>query len=74
MCTYTKKKSEKLWIVCVGIEKSMTLSIKYGTRRDAPDTTVFAGYPANQKAGYRISGRIFVFTNIFWVKYKINLF
>jgi hypothetical protein len=25
--------------------------------RDAPDT-VFAGYPANPKAGYRISGRI----------------
>jgi hypothetical protein len=24
--------------------------------RDAPDT-VFAGYPANQKAGYRISGK-----------------
>jgi hypothetical protein len=26
--------------------------------RDAPDTgTVFAGYPANPKAGYRISGK-----------------
>jgi hypothetical protein len=25
--------------------------------RDAPDTD-FAGYPANPKAGYRISGRI----------------
>jgi hypothetical protein len=25
--------------------------------RDAPDT-IFAGYPANPKAGYRISGRI----------------
>jgi hypothetical protein len=25
--------------------------------RDAPDT-VFAGYPANPKAGYRISGKI----------------
>jgi hypothetical protein len=30
------------------------ISIK---NRDAPDTgTVFAGYPANPKAGYRISG------------------
>jgi hypothetical protein len=40
--------------------------------RDAPDT-VFAGYPANPKAGYRISGRrIFVLTNytVFLVKYK----
>jgi hypothetical protein len=39
---------------------------------DAPDT-VFAGYPANPKAGYRISSRIFVLTNtgIFLVKYKI---
>jgi hypothetical protein len=49
--------------------------------RDAPDTgTVFAGYPANPKAGYpvkagyRISGRIFVLTSIFLVKYKINFF
>jgi hypothetical protein len=43
--------------------------------RDAPDTgTVFAGYMANPKAGYRISGRIFVLTNIFLVKYKITFF
>jgi hypothetical protein len=48
------------------------------TARDAPDT-VFAGYPANPKAGYRISGRIsgngriLVLTTIFLVKYKINL-
>jgi hypothetical protein len=32
--------------------------------RDAPDT-VFAGYPANPKAGYRISGRIFVLTTTY---------
>jgi hypothetical protein len=31
--------------------------VNYGFLRDAPDS-VFAGYPANQKAGYRISGRI----------------
>jgi hypothetical protein len=37
--------------------------------RDAPDT-VFAGYPANPKAGYRISGRIFVLTNMFLVNTK----
>jgi hypothetical protein len=30
--------------------------IKFAKTRDAPDT-VFAGYPANQKAGYRISGK-----------------
>jgi hypothetical protein len=44
--------------------------------RDAPDT-VFAGYPANPKAGYRISGRrIFVLTNytVFLVKYKKKFF
>jgi hypothetical protein len=35
-----------------------------GLFRDAPDT-VFAGYPANPKAGYRISGQIFVLTNVF---------
>jgi hypothetical protein len=29
--------------------------LKYVTTRDAPDT-VFAGYPANPKAEYRISG------------------
>jgi hypothetical protein len=40
--------------------------------RDAPDT-VFAGYPANPKAGYRISGRILGLTTIFLVKYQINL-
>jgi hypothetical protein len=42
--------------------------------RDAPDT-VFAGYPANPKAGYRISGkgRILGFTTIFLVQYQINL-
>jgi hypothetical protein len=39
---------------------------------DAPDT-VFAGYPANLKAGYRISGRILGLTTIFLVKYQINL-
>jgi hypothetical protein len=41
-----------------------------------PDTGYPAGYPV--KAGYRISGwisgRIFVVTNIFLVKYKINFF
>jgi hypothetical protein len=40
--------------------------------RDAPDT-VFAGYPANPKAGYRISGkgRILDLTNyIFWSNFK----
>jgi hypothetical protein len=30
-----------------------------------------AGYQANPKAGYRITGRIFVLTNIFLVVYKI---
>jgi hypothetical protein len=40
--------------------------------RDAPDT-VFAGYPANPKAGYRISGRIFGLATIFLVKYQTNL-
>jgi hypothetical protein len=35
--------------------------------RDAPDT-VFAGYPANPKAGYRISGRILELATIFLVK------
>jgi hypothetical protein len=35
---------------------------------DAPDT-VFAGYPAKLKAGYRISSRRFGFTTIFWLKY-----
>jgi hypothetical protein len=52
------------------------------TSRDAPDTD-FAGYPAKPKAGYRISGRIsgkgrisgriLGLTNIFLVKYQINL-
>jgi hypothetical protein len=42
--------------------------------KDAPDT-VFAGYPANPKAGYRISGkgRILGLTTTFLVKYQINL-
>jgi hypothetical protein len=46
--------------------------------RDAPDT-VFAGYPANPKAGYpvragyRISGRILGLTTIFYGK-KSNKF
>jgi hypothetical protein len=41
--------------------------------RDAPDTgTVFAGYPANPKVGYRISGRILGLTAIFLVKYLLN--
>jgi hypothetical protein len=49
--------------------------------RDAPDI-VSARYPANPKAGYRISskgripyrisGRIFYWTTIFLVKYLIN--
>jgi hypothetical protein len=44
---------------------------------EAPDT-VFAGYTANPKAGYRISGkgrisgRILGLTTIFLVKYQIN--
>jgi hypothetical protein len=37
-----------------------------------PDTGDPAGYPV--KAGCRISGRIFVLTNIFLVKYKIIFF
>jgi hypothetical protein len=43
--------------------------------RDAPNTVV-AGYPANPKAGYRISGRIIglTCTGIFLVKYQINLY
>jgi hypothetical protein len=42
--------------------------------RDAPDT-VFAGYPANPKAGYRISGkgRILDLISIFLVNYQISL-
>jgi hypothetical protein len=36
--------------------------------RDAPDS-VFAGYPANPKAGYRITGRILGLTTMFLVKY-----
>jgi hypothetical protein len=47
--------------------------IKFPDSRDAPDT-VFAGYPASLKAGYRISGRIFVLTDMFLVKYKISFF
>jgi hypothetical protein len=34
-----------------------------------PDTGYPARYPV--KAGYRISGQIFVLTNIFLIKYKI---
>jgi hypothetical protein len=42
--------------------------------RDAPDTgTVFAGYPTNPKAGYRISGRILGLTTIFLVKYRYQI-
>jgi hypothetical protein len=33
--------------------------------------SVFAGYPANTKAGYRISGRILGMTTIFLKKYLI---
>jgi hypothetical protein len=43
---------------------------------DAPDT-VFAGYPANPKAGYRISGiwpdTVVGLPTIFLVKYQIYL-
>jgi hypothetical protein len=39
--------------------------------RDAPNTgTAFAEYPADPKAGYRISGQIFGLTTIFLLKYK----
>jgi hypothetical protein len=31
-----------------------------------------AGYPANPKAGYRISGRILDLKTIFLVKYQVN--
>jgi hypothetical protein len=37
-----------------------------------PDTGYLAGYPV--RAGYRISGRIFVLTTIFLVKLKIKFF
>jgi hypothetical protein len=40
--------------------------------RDAPDT-VFAGYPANPKAGNLISGRILGLKAIFLLKYQMNL-
>jgi hypothetical protein len=33
-----------------------SVNLNRNTIRDAPDT-VFAGYPANPKAGYRISGK-----------------
>jgi hypothetical protein len=50
------------------------------TIRDAPDIRLIqkpdTGYPAGYpvKAGYRISGRIFILTNIFLVRYKIIFF
>jgi hypothetical protein len=52
---------------------TILIYVVYVFVRDAPDT-VFAGYPANPKAGYRISGRMFVLTNIVMLKYKIILF
>jgi hypothetical protein len=46
--------------------------------RDAPDTgTVSAGYPANPKTGYRISGKSNIpdswLNNYISSKYQINL-
>jgi hypothetical protein len=46
--------------------------LKWISGRDAPDS-VFAGYPANPKAGYRISGRILDFASIFLVNSEMYL-
>jgi hypothetical protein len=61
---------------CLNIERSKFVATYYESclfvhTRDAPDT-VFAGYPANPKAGYRISGRILGVTTIFLIKYQIK--
>jgi hypothetical protein len=75
---HSRKESTGTSIACKNRDKFPSKfkksKVKY---RDAPDT-VFAGYPANSKAGYRISGksrisgRILGLATIFLVKYYIN--
>jgi hypothetical protein len=68
-CTVDLINSTQDQILSLHIRKIYFFQLQIGMHR----ILFFAGYPANPKAGYRISGRILGLTIIFLVKYQINL-